>query len=193
MISTFLAEVTATENETLKTVLAVLGWVTSFAVAIIGALTLRSAKATAEATAKTAKTEGKAEGKAEALQIGPQPFMVELKEAFVTRREFDRLELSVAASVSKIEASVEKFSAAATKQDESLARRLISQGDRYRKELGEVAGAAYNGRQRIHVIQNEHTARIAALEAQTNVAQALGKLADALGQTKVQPTHTNNP
>ncbi len=71
MMTQMLAEVSTVENETLKTVLAVLGWVTSFAVAIIGALTLRSAKA-------TAKTEGKAECKAEALQIGPQPVMVEL-------------------------------------------------------------------------------------------------------------------
>ncbi len=176
----------AGETDTLKTVLAVLGWVTSFAVAIIGALTVRSAKA-------ASKVEGKAEGKAEAMQIGPQPFIVQLREEFATRRELDKLETTILASAVKTEAAFEKFADLTAKQNDNLSKRLVSQSDRLSKKIEDVAGGAYQGRQRIHVTQNEHTAQIAALQANIDVARSLDKLADALKpQTKVQPTHPSN-
>lgn len=151
----------------------ILGWVTTFVVAVVGAVLVKT-------TRDSSKAEGKAEGRAEAMTVGPQPFMVELKESFATRREFERLEATMENNSTRTEASVDKLAEILAKQNESLSKRLVSQGDRLRKEMGEIAGGAYQGRQRLHATQNDHTARIAALEARDDMAKGLGKLGEAI-------------
>lgn len=184
MIMNLLADVAdAPKQFSLSDLKEILGWVTTFVVALVSAVLVKT-------TRTASKAEGKAEGKAEAMTVGPQPFMVELKEAFVTRREFDRLEATVESSATKVEASVDKLATITAKQNENLSKRLVSQGDRLRKEMGEIAGGAYQGRQRLHATQNEHTARIAALEARDDMASGLGKLGEAI-VTAIKESNTN--
>jgi len=129
---------------------------------------------------KSGKSEGKAEGKAEAMQVGPQPFIVQLREEFATRRELDKLETTILSSAVKTEAAFEKFAELTAKQNDNLSKRLVSQSDRLSKQINEVGSGAYQGRNRIHVTQNEHTAQIAALQANIDMAKAIDRLADAI-------------
>lgn len=155
----------------------ILGWVTSFVVAISAAISIKGAR-------ENSLARGRIEGKAEAMQIGPQPFMVELKEQFVTRREFDRLESVIAVNTAEMKGLFRETMGALASQSSSVMKRMENQNDRITKKIEEVASGAYLGRQRLHNTQNEHTGKIAALEAVTNVAAEIEKagkvIADAI-------------
>jgi hypothetical protein len=129
---------------------------------------------------RSGKAEGKAEGKTEAMMMGPQPFIVQLKEEFPTRREFDKLEGMVLASAVKTETAVEKLVELNRQQSAQTDKRIANQNDRLTKQIAEMGSGAYQGRQKIHVIQNQHAERIAALEANAEVAAKLDRLADAI-------------
>jgi hypothetical protein len=193
MMIPYLAEVaTGQDNETLKTVLAVLGWVTTFAVAIIGAWHLKSAKATS-----------RAEGKAEAMQIGPQPFIVQMREEFATRRELEKLEATMNAHFVEMKGVVTAHStenkslfretmAAMAAQSESVSKKMDRQNKTLSDEIGKVASGAYQGRQKLWTQVNEQRETLGGIKATTDVAAQIGKLADAVNQpVKIQPTHTN--
>lgn len=189
------AAVAGADNETLKTVLAVLGWVTSFAVAIIGALTIKSVKTAARA-------EGKSAGKEEAMQIGPQPFIVQLREEFATRRELDRVEAAMNTHIVEIKGSL---ATASTEMKGLFNETMKAMGEQTKatnnlierrhkatmEDINSVASKAYEARGRIHVNLNATREELKELKAVSNVADQIGKLADALSpsQTKVQPTH----
>lgn len=139
------------------------------------------------------KVEGKAEGKAEALLIGPQPFMVELKQDFVTRREFEKLEGRLEIAVSDMKGLFRETMSEVKGQTSFVIKKMDGQNDRLTKKIEEVASGAYQGRQRLHNTVNDQGERLAALEATSNVANQLGKLASAISPpTKVQPTHANS-
>ena len=129
---------------------------------------------------RSGKAEGKAEGKTEAMMMGPQPFIVQLKEEFPTRREFDKLEGMVLASSVKTETAVEKLVELTRQQSTQTDKRIANQNDRLTKQIAEMGSGAYQGRQKIHVIQNQHGERIAALEANSQVAVQLDHLADVI-------------
>lgn len=124
------------------------------------------------------KRTGKAEGKAEAMQIGPQPFMVELKEAFVTRREFDRLEGVVAVNASRVEGMFRETMKEVKDLHSQTSKTLTRQGERLSEEIEKVAKGAYEGRQRLHSTVNAQGEKIAALSAAANVASELRQVSE---------------
>lgn len=194
MIFALLAEVAVQpENETLKAVLGVLGWVTSFTVAILGALHLKSVKATS-----------RAEGKAEAVHVGPQPFIIQLREEFATRRELEKLELTMNSHVAEMKAAgistsnemkvlFRETMAAMATQTESTTKMIERRHKTLSEEIAKVASGAYAGRQKIWEQVNSQREDLAGLKATKDMGVQIGKLADALApQTKVQPTHSAN-
>ncbi len=139
------------------------------------------------------KKTGKVEGKAEAMRIGPQPFMVELKQDFVTRREFEKLEVRLEVSMSEMKGLFRETMSEIKGQTTFVTKKMDGQNERLTKKIEEVASGAYQGRQRLHNTVNNQGERLATLEATSDVAGQLGKLATALSpQIKVQPTHPNN-
>ncbi len=195
MMTQILAEVAGnSDNETLKTVLAVLGWVTSFAVAIVAALNLKSAKATS-----------KEEGRNEVKVSLPQPFEMRMKEEFVTRREFERLEANMAGNIAEIKGmmnttAVEMKSlfretmTAVSSQNTTLTNKIERQHKAMTEDIGKVASAAHAGRQKIWEVVNDQREEVASLKTNSNVADQIGKLAQAISTptTKIQPTHPNS-
>jgi hypothetical protein len=141
---------------------------------------------------RSGKTEGKAEGKAEALQIGPQPFMIELKEQFITRREFDQLAGMVAVNNTEIKGLFKETMQAIAAQNTALTKKIENQNARLTQDIKEMGTGDYQGRKAIWEQVNHQREDLAAIKATSNVAGEIGKLAEALSpQTKVQPTHPN--
>lgn len=126
------------------------------------------------------KRVGKTEGKAEAMQIGPQPFMVELKEAFVTRREFDRLEGIVAVNASRVEGMFRETMKEVKEQNTALGKTVTRQGERLSQEIKDVATGAYLGRQKIHTTVNSNAERLAKIEERADVAGEIGKMSEVI-------------
>jgi methyl-accepting chemotaxis protein len=143
---------------------------------------------------RSGKTEGRAEGKAEAMLIGPQPFKVQLKEEFVTRREFEELKGEVKQTVTKMEGLFERTMDAVTNTSNAVQKRIENQNDRLSKKIEEVASGAYRSRAEIHKNVNAQGERLAKLEATSDVAEQLSKLAEAIAPApvKIQPTHSNS-
>ena len=138
------------------------------------------------------KKSGKAEGKAEAMQIGPQPFMVELKEQFITRREFDQLAGMVAVNNTEIKGLFKETMQAIQAQNAALTKKIENQNTRLSQEIKEMGTGDYQGRKAIWEQVNTQREDLSAIKATANVAEQIGKLADAMtNQTKVQPTHPN--
>lgn len=156
---------------------------------------------------KNGKQQGKAEGKAEALQIGPQPFMVQLQQEFVTRRELEKLEGTMNAHVAEMKGMMGTSSAemkglfaqtmaAMTTQTSQTAKKIEGSNDRLNRKIEEVASGAYNSRGKIHHTLNSQGERLSRVEATSDVAAQISKLADAIAppvSPKIQPTHTHNP
>ena len=164
-------------------------WLTGIVVAIIGALGGVWVKA-------------KSDGKKEAQMIGPQPFEVQLKAEFVTRREFEKLENTMLSNVAEMKATAAMSSlkmeslfsqavTAMTAQTKSTNATIERRHNAVMEEINSVAEKAYAARGRIHETTREHGERLAAAEVNGNVAAAIGKLADAIcpSGVKVQPTH----
>jgi uncharacterized protein YecA (UPF0149 family) len=126
------------------------------------------------------KRAGKTEGKAEALQVGPQPFMVELKETFVTRREHDRLEAMVAVNATRVEGMFRETMNEVKTLNAQTNSALIRQGERLADEIEKVAKAAYDGRQRLHNHVNSHGEKIAALSVNNDVATELARVSEVI-------------
>jgi len=137
------------------------------------------------------KKTGKAEGKAEAMLIGPQPFMVELKQDFVTRREFEKLEGRLETSVTEMKGLFRETMSEMKCQTNLTLKKMDGQNERLTKKIEEVAGGAYGGRQKLWETLNPLRVEVGALQATSDVAGQLGKLAAAITPppTKVQPTH----
>lgn len=131
-------------------------------------------------TGVLSKKAGKAEGKAEAMQIGPQPFIVELKETFVTRREHDRLEALVAVNASKMEGLFEKTMKEVKDLNVATSAAISKQGERLSQEIEKVAKGAYEGRQRLHNTVNAQGEKIAALQVGANVASELRQVSETI-------------
>lgn len=147
----------------------ILGWVTSFVAAVVGAIMV-----------KNAKSQGKTEGKQEALMIGPQPFKVQLAEEFVTRREFERLEATIAVNATRMEGLFERTMDSVEASNTRLTKQLGNQNDRLTKKIEEIGSAGHAGRAKIWDKVNEQRESIAAIEAVSDVATQIGKLAEAL-------------
>jgi hypothetical protein len=126
------------------------------------------------------KRTGKAEGKAEAMEIGPQPFMVELKESFVTRREFDRLEGMVAVNATKVEGLFREAITEMKNLNAATNKTVTRQGERLSEEIEKVAKGAYEGRQRLHMKVNAQGEQISALAAGANVATELRTVSETI-------------
>lgn len=133
------------------------------------------------------------------------PLDVRLKEEFVTRREFEKLELTmnsyileikgtVIASTTKMEGIFHLTMQKMESQSTSMTAKVERQSRELRDEIGKVASGAYAGRQKIWEQVNEQRDGISALKATTNVAKEIGKLAEAIAPTspKTQPTHKSN-
>lgn len=140
--------------------------------------------------------------------IQNSPLDVRLKEEFVTRREFEKLELTMNAHISEIKGTVissttrmEGLFNLTMERMESQTTRMTTKVERQskdlREEIGKVASGAYQGRQKLWIQVNENRDHIAGLKATTDVAGELGKLAVAMQatkstNTKIQPTHNHN-
>ena len=134
------------------------------------------------------KRTGKAEGKAEAMQIGPQPFMIELKEAFVTRREFDRLEGVVAVNASRVEGMFRETMKEVKDLNAATAKTLTRQGEKLSQDIRDVAAGAYQGRQKIHHTVNINGERLAKVEQQIETATELKAVAETICEA-IQNSH----
>lgn len=144
-------------------------WITAFVVAVIGAL-----------GAVWARNTGRKEGKAEVMQIGPQPFMVELKEHFVTRREHDRLEALVAVNATRVEGMFRETMKEVKDLNVATNKTLVRQGERLSQEIKDVATGAYLGRQKIHTSVNANAERLSKVEERADVASEIGKMSEAI-------------
>lgn len=167
-------------------------WITTITVAIIGAIGAVWLK-------------GKSTGKQEAQQIGPQPFIVQLREEFATRREMEKLESQMIAHVAEMKATgvttttemkslFRESMAAMTAQTAATTNMIERRHKTTMEEIGKVASGAYQGRQKLWEQVNEQREGLAAVKATSDVAAQIGKLADSLAPcaTKVQPTHSSN-
>ena len=134
------------------------------------------------------KRTGKAEGKAEAMQIGPQPFMVELKEAFVTRREFDRLEGVVAVNASRVEGMFRETMKEVKDLHSATAKTITKQGEKLSQDIRDVATGAYNGRQKIHQTVNSNAERLAKVEQRIETTTELKAVAESICEA-IQSKH----
>lgn len=167
-------------SELMGPLLQVLGWVTSFVVAILGAVFAALLKI-------KGKKEGKIEGRAEALLIGPQPFMVELKEQFITRREFDQLASMVALTSSEMKGLFRETMKAVADQNTSLDKKIASQNERLSKKIEDVASGAYQSRQKIHVTVNAHGERLSKLEERTEIRGELHAAGELIAHAIANP------
>lgn len=199
-----LAEVAATANDMVS-----LTALTAF-VSGIGGLILTWVKR------KDLRDQGAKEQEQRTVTITGQPLIVQLREEFATRRELEKLEATMTGHVSEMKATsnlaaarmeslFEKTMTAMQGQNTSLTNKIERQNKSLTEEIGKVASGAYQGRQRIHHTMQEqaerihdqhkdHGERIAKIEAATDVAKQLGKLAESINPpVKVQPTHSNHP
>lgn len=147
----------------------------------------------------------KEEGRKEVSVTLPQPFEMRLKEEFVTRREFERLEANMAGNIAEMKGMMngstarmeslfrETMSAVST-QNTSLTGKIERQNKAMTEEIGKVASAAHAGRQKIWEVVNDQREEVAMLKTNSNVADQLGKLAQAITppSLKNQPTHTTH-
>jgi hypothetical protein len=115
--------------------------------------------------------------------IDPQPLLVKMQEEFVSRREFDKLEVTVALNATKAEGYFREASNEMRQAVSSMAKSLERQNERLTSEISKVAGAAYEGRQRIHAKVNDLGEQIAALRSQINVAGELAEVGEAIVET----------
>lgn len=157
-----------------------LGWVTTFVVAVIGAVLHHAGKT-------RAKAEGILQGKAEALQVGPQPFMVELKEQFITRREFDQLASMVALTSSEMKGLFRETMKALDERNAALTKKLDNQNERLCKKIEDVASGAYQSRQRIHLNVNAQGERLAKLEERTEIRGELKAVGEVIAEALATP------
>jgi hypothetical protein len=147
----------------------------------------------------------KEEGRKEVAVTLPQPFEMSMKEQFVTRREFERLEANMAGNIAEIKGMMnttavemkslfrETMTAVST-QNTSLTNKIERQHKVMTEDIGKVASAAHAGRQKIWEVVNDQREEVAALKTNSNVADQIGKLAQAISTpaTKIQPTHPNS-
>lgn len=115
------------------------------------------------------KKQGKAQAQAEAQQIGPQPFMVKMADEFVTRREFVELKSEIRNDVTEMKGLFRETMLKIDAQNTNLTEAIedgIKEG-----RLGRVA---------IWNEVNPQGKKLAAVEAKQDVAEQIGKLADAI-------------
>jgi hypothetical protein len=135
----------------------------------------------------------------------PQPFEMRMKDEFVTRREFERLEANIAGNIAEMKGMVNGSAAemksmfretmsAITTQNTALTGKIERQHKVMSEEIGKVASAAHAGRQKIWEVVNEQREEVAGLKVNSDVAGQIGKLAAAIAPAsmKVQPTHNHN-
>jgi hypothetical protein len=162
----------------------ILGWVTSFVLAVVGAVAIKGVRA-------TAKQQGKAEGKAEALQIGPQPFEVAVREQYVTRAECLACKTDMTATVREMRSMYDKTNALFMERDERSQERTKTMGEMLSSKIGELAERVHTRineleetggerRRRIHDKINEHADLLSRIDARTDVSKAIGKLGAAM-------------
>lgn len=119
------------------------------------------------------------------------PLDVRLKEEFVTRREFEKLELTMNTHISEIKGTVitsttkmEGLFALTMQKVETQSAQMTTKVERQsrelREEIGKVASGAYAGRQKIWEQVNDQRDDISAIKATSDVAKEIGKLASAL-------------
>lgn len=128
------------------------------------------------------------------VQVGPQPFEVRMEKEFMPRseaeRRFTQLETSMAVNVTKTEGLFNAMMADVRAEFTTVAKRADARDERLGKKIEAVASGAYEARGRIHQNLNATREELKELKAVSQVADQIGKLADALNpQTKVQPTH----
>lgn len=129
------------------------------------------------------------------------PLDVRLKEEFVTRREFEKLELTMNTHISDIKGTVTTATAemkglfnltmAEMKaQTTSMASKVERQSRDLREEISRLAENDFDGRTKIWEQVNVQREGLAAIRATSDVASQIGKLADAItpSSPKIQPT-----
>lgn len=124
-------------------------------------------------------------------QVLNNPLAVRLKEEFVTRREFEKLETNMNAMITEIKGTVitstTKMEGLFTLtmsemkgQSTAMTAKVERQSKDLREEIGKVASGAYSGRQKLWEQTNENREELAGLRATSDVANQIGKLAEAI-------------
>ncbi len=132
------------------------------------------------------------------------PLEVRLEKEFVTRREFERLESNMNSHVAELKGIVAVNStemkslfmqtmASVAAQNTSLTNKVERSNKTLSDKIEQVANGAWQGRKDLWVQVNTQREDLGALKATSNVADQIGKLAEAINpqQTRVQPTHSN--
>jgi hypothetical protein len=163
MITQFLAEAA---RFSMTDVLQFMGWVTTFVVAILGAILVPVFKARWESKAKSE------------MSIGPQPFIVDFKKEFLTRAEHEVYLAEVRADFQRMEGTILRMSdKVETKHLELLAT------------IERAAKTGVDGRVHLWEALKPLGNEVAALKATSNVAEQLAKLATAITQQTTATTH----
>jgi hypothetical protein len=166
VIAQFIAEVPAGANETIS--IASLLLLISGLAGIVTTFMQRN----------KIKSAGHAEGKAEAQKVHiDQPFRVHMEEQFVTRREFSELKAEIRSDVTEMKNLFEKTMTKIDTQNTSLSE-AIEEGVKEGR-LGRVA--LWNE-------LNPQGKKLERVAAQQDVAEQIGKLADAITKTNGKNT-----
>jgi hypothetical protein len=167
-------------------------WITGFVVAVIGALAGAYASIKAKAKGEQeGREKGRELGKAEALQIGPQPFIVQLKEEFITRREFEKLEGRLEVHATEMKGLFRETMQAVSTSADRTQKRIENVTKQLTEDIRACGTGAYNGRQKLWQDVNDLREEVARQGVHTDVACKIEKLADAITGThtpKVTPT-----
>lgn len=156
-----------------KDVMSLLGWVSTFTVAVIGALYCRKAR-----------LQGREEGK-NAMTIAPQPLIIAMEKEFVTRGDFNEFKASTKEALGELKGlfhatmtKVDDRTAAMTnkieERDKALTEKIDSRDERLTLKIEKVAQGAYESRGKIHQKVNDQGERLRSLEDRVPVKRPAG-------------------
>jgi hypothetical protein len=112
--------------------------------------------------------------------IANDPVRVAMAEDFVTRREFERLEVLVAVNATKSEGYLRQANEQMSASVAMLSKALERQNERLVKKIEEFGSSAYHGRKAIWDQVNEQRERVSRMEVHADTGDKIEKLAGAL-------------
>ena len=114
------------------------------------------------------------------VKITNDPVRVAMAEDFVTRREFERLEVLVAVNATKSEGYLRQANEQMASSVAMLSKALERQNERLVKKIEEFGSSAYHGRKAIWDQVNEQRERVSRMEVHADTGEKIEKLAGAL-------------
>lgn len=138
-------------------------WVTGFVVAVIGAV-----------------YGGMKVGQSRKVQVGPQPFEVDVRKAYVTREECLACKIESKADLREMRSLYEKTVVLFQTSNERLSDQIKVLAENTQLRFQDAAVEAAERRRRIHDKLNEHADLLSRIDARTDVSKSIGKLGAAI-------------